>query len=103
MTTTHTYAILKVPMATYRVIRGRIEEAGCLEDHIDEPHVKGSEVIDMNGIALQADTCDHDPADVVADVLEGDAGELGVQWCRACGAYRRTGEAWEGEWREPGI
>jgi len=108
MTTTHTYAVVEIPMAAYRVIRGRLEEAGYSEQihtesrgdtNIDEC----PEVIDMHGLALRADVCQHDPSDVVADVMEGDAGELGVQWCRACGAYRRTGEAWEGEWREPGI
>ena len=53
--------------------------------------------------------CGHDPANVVADILDGDfhggpGGDQAVQWCRTCGAYRRVfdayGERREGEWHE---
>lgn len=33
--------------------------------------------------------CKHEA--VTADILEGDAGNFEVKWCRTCGAWRRRG------------
>lgn len=31
--------------------------------------------------------CGHDGLDVSADILEGSGHDVGVKWCRRCGAY----------------
>lgn len=70
MSTTHTYAILKVPELVYRIIRGRLEEAGY-SDQFHAHH--DGELIDMHGIALK--------------VEPGDCPECGAEMCQcACGA-----------------
>jgi hypothetical protein len=51
--------------------------------------------------------CQHDGADVAADILEGDWMHHSVQYCRRCGAVRvknhRPGarERMHSEWRRP--
>ena len=52
---THTYAILQVSPKTYREIREKLEAAGYQQAF--HPSAEG-EVIDMQGIALQAKTDD---------------------------------------------
>lgn len=48
--------------------------------------------------------CDHDT--ITADILEGDAPGLCIQWCQRCGSYRRghftpRHDLVFDEWREP--
>lgn len=52
MTTTHTYAILKVSRASFDEIKAKLEAAGYQDQFIEE----NSEplAIDMHGIALQS-------------------------------------------------
>ena len=50
--------------------------------------------------------CNHDPAFVRADILEGDDQRRAIQWCPICGAWRRAdaiglGTLRVGEWRTP--
>jgi hypothetical protein len=53
--------------------------------------------------------CKHPDYAVKVDIHEGDAGDMRVQWCECCGAFRFvrrlravTWGTWiEGEWREP--
>lgn len=54
--------------------------------------------------------CSHESKYVTADILEGHAvGELQVNWCQQCGAYRleygdsfsSTEETTYSDWREP--
>lgn len=52
MRTTHTYAILEVDPEIYKKIRAQLEEAGY--GHAFHRGNNDDEVIDMNGIALQA-------------------------------------------------
>lgn len=42
--------------------------------------------------------CEHDPSNVVADILEGGDLPHQVQWCRICGSYRHVGLPWNGHW-----
>jgi len=50
---THTYALLEVPKPVYDLIRAKLVEAGY--QHAFDKKTDGSEVIDMHGIALQAE------------------------------------------------
>ena len=108
-THTHIYAVLDIPELAYRVIAGRLEDAGYSEKIIWHGGDPADGIIDMHGIALRAEKCDHDPSNVIADVLEGDAKKSGValQWCSCCGSIRRIGTDWKGDvvytgkWREP--
>lgn len=52
MRSTHTYAILEVPLEVYNQIRKQLEEAGY--GHAFHRGNNDDEVIDMQGIALQA-------------------------------------------------
>lgn len=57
----------------------------------------------MAGDAIEL-LCEHPPSHVTADVLEGDGGEMGVRWCRQCGAYQRTFSGGRcSDWRESSL
>lgn len=51
MTHTHTFAIMEVSQATYDEVRKKLEEAEYHHAVIQQPN-GGSEVLDMDGIAL---------------------------------------------------
>jgi len=50
--------------------------------------------------------CQHHPGDVMSDLLEGGGGDIGVRYCRRCGATaivygRHTVQQRAGAWRMP--
>jgi len=56
---TYSYAVLTVSSATYAEIRAKLDAAGY--EHIFYIH-DGAEILDMHGIALQAETTAREDA-----------------------------------------
>jgi hypothetical protein len=100
---THTYAILKVSKPAYDEIRRLLSEAGY-EDQFHKgngPHDHEGEVIDMHGIAIQADAAFQQsiPKNALCFFEDGD------EWCCVRGDFINLQEskAGFGEYRDVAL